>query len=293
MTLIKANGIEIEVEVLAERGAPLVLIMGLGSQLIQWPDDFCAQLVELGYRVIRFDNRDIGLSSHLDHLGVPPVRKIMARSLVGLPVNAPYNLSDMADDTAGRIRGLGLEAAHVVGVSMGGMIAQTLAIEHPTAVKSLVSIMSTTGERRHMVGRPRVLKSLTAPLPPTREARIENTVEFFRLIAGGVFPFDEGYVRDLVTRSYDRGHHPAGFVRQLAAVVSSGSRRKKLPSIEAPTTVIHGTVDPLVPLSGGLATAEAIPNARMQWIEGMGHSLPRGAWPALIQAIHHNAQRSP
>ena len=291
---VKSNGMEIEVEVFGERGPAMVLIMGLGSQLIQWPDDFCAALSDAGYRVIRFDNRDIGLSTHLDHLGVPDVRKVMARGTMGLPIKAPYSLDDMADDTAGLSEALGFgRDAHIVGVSMGGMIAQTLAIRHPDRVRSLVSIMSTTGSRRHALARPRALKALMAPLPPTREGRVENFVDLFRILNGPVFPFDEDYARDLASRSYERSHHPQGFVRQLAAIAASGNRQEALGGVKAPTTVIHGTLDPLVPPSGGKATARAIPNARLQWVEGMGHAMPRPVWPILIEAIDHNARRSP
>ncbi len=290
MVKIASNGIELEVERFGQ-GEPIVLIMGLGSQMIQWHEDFCAELADEGFEVVRFDNRDIGLSTHLDHLGTPNVRRVVARGYLGLPVRAAYTLTDMALDVAGLIDALGFERAHVVGVSMGGMIAQRLTLDRPDKVRSLTSIMSTTGSRRHGLARPEALKALLAPLPPTLEGRIENAVHIFRVLSGPGFPFDEDAIRDLAARSYARSFHPAGFIRHLCAISAASSREKELRAVRTPTTVIHGTHDPLVPASAGIATARAVPNARLQWIEGMGHSLPRGAWPEIIRSIVDNARR--
>jgi len=292
MPSISANGLDLEYERLGS-GEPVLLIMGLGAQLIHWHDDFCAQLVDRGFEVIRFDNRDVGKSTWLDPLGVPDVRRALVKGFMpGLVAEAPYTLTDMANDAAALLDGLGLASAHVVGVSMGGMIAQTMAIAHPARVRSLVSIMSTPGSRRHSLARPHALKAILSPMPKGREARIERTVETFRVIHARGFPFPEDAIRALATAAYDRGFHPAGFARQFAAILASGSRTRALAHLRVPTTVIHGTLDPLVPPAGGAATAQAIPNARLQWVEGMGHSLPREAWGLIADAIVDNSRRT-
>ncbi len=293
MAKVKSNGLELEYEVFNPGGGePLVLIMGVGAQMVQWPDEFCQGLAARGFEVIRFDNRDIGCSTWLDHMGTPDIRKNLVRAYAGLKIDAPYTLTDMAADTAGLIEALGHRRAHVTGASMGGMIAQTLAIHHPERVHSLVSFMSTTGSKRHSLPKPFALKALLGPMPPDRQGRIERVVDLFRTIGGSGFEYDPQLVRNISTRAYDRGFHPTGFIRQFSAIIASGSRLEQLKRIKCPTTVIHGTEDPLVPPVGGAATARAIPNARLQWIEGLGHSMPRGAWPIIQEAIVSNIQRT-
>jgi pimeloyl-ACP methyl ester carboxylesterase len=283
-----ANGIEIVYETIGEESDPaLLLVMGLGTQLIHWDREFCEQLAARGFRVIRFDNRDAGRSTQIK----APVPNLM-RAMAGFKFDAPYLLDDMADDAFGLLDHLGIERAHVVGASMGGMIAQTMAIRRPERVLSLTSIMSTTGERR--AGRPklRVWGVLTRRAPRDREAYIEYFVRVFRMIGSKDFAFDEDRVRALAAASYDRGHHPAGTGRQLAAILASGDRTERLHELHVPTTVVHGKADPLVPFRGGKATARAIPGAKLIVIPGMGHDMPRATWPQLVDAIVENAARA-
>jgi pimeloyl-ACP methyl ester carboxylesterase len=286
--LAPANGIEIAYETIGDPSDPaLLLVMGLGMQLIHWDRELCEQLAGRGFRVIRFDNRDAGRSTQI-HAPVPNPMRAMA----GLKIDAPYLLDDMADDAFGLLDHLGIEAAHVVGVSMGGMIAQAMAISRPERVLSLTSVMSTTGERR--VGRPklRVWSVLARRAPRDKEAFVEYFVRVFRMIGSRSFPFDEERVRALAAASYDRGHRPAGTGRQLAAIIASGDRTERLRGLRVPTTVFHGQRDPLVPFKGGRATARAIPGARLIAIPGMGHDLPREIWPRLVDAIAENAARA-
>ena len=268
----------------SEADPPMLLIMGLGTQMIGWPDEFCLHLAERGFHVIRFDNRDIGLSTRVQ--GAPPTpRDLLTRKID--PVL--YTLSDMARDAAGLLRELGLAPAHVVGASMGGMIAQTLAAEHPEAVRSLVSIMSNTGNR--VKGQPAfgVYRYLLRRAPDEREAYIEYMTRMFEAIGSRGLPFDRERVRDMVSRSYDRGHDPAGPGRQLGAIIASGNRTAQLRTIRTPTLVIHGSKDRLVARSGGVDTARTIPGARLMIVDGMGHDLPEAAWPQLEDAIAGHA----
>ncbi len=268
----------------SESAPPMLLIMGLATQMIGWPDDFCAELAGRGFHVVRFDNRDIGRSTRIK--GRPPTpRQLITRKIE--PVL--YTLSDMAADAAGLLRELGIAPAHVVGASMGGMIAQTLAAERPEAVRSLVSIMSSTGNR--WKGQPKFAMSryLLRRAPEERGAFIEYNTQLFEAIGSRGLPFDRDRVRDMVARSYDRGRDPAAPGRQLGAIIASGDRTAQLRTIRAPTLVIHGSKDPLVARSGGKATARAIPGARLMFVEGMGHDLPEAAWPQLVEAIAGHA----
>jgi pimeloyl-ACP methyl ester carboxylesterase len=266
----------------------VLLVMGLGTQMIAWHDDFCADLVRRGFRVVRFDNRDCGRSTILRHVPPPSSSALLTRRRL----RAAYTLDHMADDAAGLLDALEIDRVHVVGASMGGMIAQAMVIRHPARVRSLVSIMSTTGSRR--VGQPawRVYPVLLRRAPAEREAYVELAVHVFGLIGSPGFPRDEDELRRLAGRSYDRGVHSAGSARQLAAIVASADRTAALRSVRVPTLVVHGLADPLVNPSGGRATARAIPGARLLEVPGMGHALPRGAWPRIVDGIADTAGRA-
>jgi pimeloyl-ACP methyl ester carboxylesterase len=271
---------------------PVVLISGLGAQLIAWDDAFCQQLVDRRLFVIRFDNRDVGLSSHLAD---PPTSDPSAETAGAAPA-ASYTLAQMAGDTAGLIDNLGLGSAHVVGISLGGMIAQILAIEHPERVRSLTSIMSTTGHNQ--VGRPTDAARALYLLPPviTREGAMGRAVLFNRIVGSPGYPTDETELRDRAVRAFDRAFNPQGIARQLAAAMTTPDRTEDLRRLDLPTLVIHGAEDPLIALSGGQATAEAIPRAELVVIDGMGHDLPRPLWPAVaerIAALVTRAQQRP
>ena len=264
-----------------------LLIMGLATQMIAWPDEFCEQLAGRGFHVVRFDNRDAGRSTHVK--GRPPkVRELLVRS----KKPAHYRLSDMADDAAGLLRELDLAPAHVIGASMGGMIAQTLAARHPELVLSLTSIMSNTGSV--LTGRPGfAIYPLFLQRPSKgRDAAIERVMKVFETIGSRGLEKDLDLIRDMAERSYDRDHDPAAPGRQLAAIIASGNRTKEIRRIKAPTLVIHGDEDKMVGLSGGRATARAIPGAKLLKIKGMGHDLPRPAWPQIIDAIVATTQRA-
>jgi pimeloyl-ACP methyl ester carboxylesterase len=284
-----ANGIELCYQEMGDPdGEPLLLVMGLATQMIAWDEEFCGMLAERGFRVVRFDNRDIGRSTRIRDGRVPNV--------LGLTIGRgepAYRLRDMAADAAGLMDNLGIDSAHVAGASMGGMIAQTLAIEHPGRVRSLVSIMSTTGSRR--VGHPsyRTFGLLLGDRPREREAMIERAVKTFKVIGSPGYPFEEERVRELAARSYDRGHSAAGIARQLHAITASGDRTQGLRQLDIPAVVIHGKSDVLVNPSGGRATAKAIPNARLKMIDGMGHDMPRALWPTFVEEIACNAARAP
>jgi len=286
MPSASANGITIEYEEFgAPDAAPLLLVMGLGAQMMLWDEEFCAQLAARGHRVIRFDNRDVGLSTKLDQAGTPNVLAAMGGRLLGRKLDAPYTLSDMAADAVGLLDALRIRRAHVVGASLGGMIAQTMAIEHPMRVRTLTSIMSTTGDGSLPTARPEAMAALLSPVPPDRDGNIARAVKVFRTIGSPGFPFDEERVRSRAARGYDRCFHPAGVARQLMAIVASGSRREALAQVHVPTLVIHGADDPLIPVEGGVDTARSIPGAELLIIEGMGHDLPRGVCPQVIDAI--------
>jgi pimeloyl-ACP methyl ester carboxylesterase len=293
MPAITANRIRIAYEEFGDpRATPMLLIMGLGAQMILWRDDFCETLASRGYRVIRFDNRDAGESTWMDDLGIPDVLGILTAVATRQPVQAPYLLRDMAGDAAGLLAALDIERAHVVGASMGGMIAQTLALDAPARVRSLTSIMSSTGNPDLPQPRPDAMAVLLTPPPSDREGAIERGVEVFRTIGSPGFPFDEVEIRSLAARTYDRGFNPAGTARQLVAILASGSRVDRLRDLRLPALVIHGTEDPLVPFPAGQDTAAAIPGAALLAIEGMGHDMPRPVWPRMIDAICDVAARA-
>ncbi|WP_326566654.1 alpha/beta hydrolase [Amycolatopsis rhabdoformis] len=280
----QANGITLcHEEFGAADAPPLVLIMGLAAPMTWWDDDFCEQLAARGFRVIRFDNRDAGRSQRMSGR-VDVVRAYLLRA-------APYSLADMADDTAGLLEALGVEQAHVVGASLGGMIAQTLAIRHPGRVRSLTSIMSTTGSRLIGHPSPRAAASMLAPQPRGREEYVELLVKTFRLIGSPGYPFDEKRMRERAERTYDRGVNPGGAARQLAAILSTRDRTAALRRLTVPALVIHGARDPLVNVSGGRATARAL-RADLDVVPGMGHDLPEPVWPRVLDGIERVAAKA-
>ncbi len=260
--------------------APLVLVMGLAYQMVEWDERVCALIAERGFWVIRFDNRDVGLSSKMDHLG----QADLLAALAGNPA-AIYTLDDMADDVAGLLDTLGVTAAHVVGASMGGMIAQLLAINHPDRVLSLTSIMSTVGGPDVVQAEEAVQLALITPPGPTREARIEHSVGLRRLINGAGLPFDEEDARRRATRAIDRSYYPDGSLRQLMAILTAPDRAPRLRQLRIPALVIHGEQDPLIPADNGRQTAAALPHARLMMIPAMGHHLPERVWPDVLEAI--------
>jgi pimeloyl-ACP methyl ester carboxylesterase len=263
----------------------ILLIMGLGTQMVAWHEDLCRDLAGRGYHVVRYDNRDIGRSTHLAHLPPPTVAQLLRRSR-----NAGYLLADMARDAIGLLDHLGVGAAHIVGASMGGMIAQTIAATYPERTLSLTSIMSNTGAR--WSGQPalRLYPIFLRRPGRDREEYIRHTLRLFTLIGSPGFERDDDDTREMAGLSYDRGHDPAGSARQLGAIVASGDRTEELRKITAPTLVIHGEADKLVAPSGGRATARAIRGARLMTIPGMGHDLPRGTWPRVVDAIDELAR---
>ena len=288
--IAQANGIALCYDTFGDPLAPpLLLIMGLASQMIAWDDEFCAQLAARGYRVIRFDNRDIGLSTRFTEAGVPDVAAAFMAAMQGKPVSAPYLLSDMADDAVGLLDALGIDKAHVVGASMGGAIGQTLAIRHAQRLRTLTSIMATTGAPGLPPPTPEALAMLFKPTPTDQAAYFESYCQTWKLLRAGSFPPDEA--RDLARAGqiFARGLNPAGVARQLTAIVASGSRKEALAAVRVPTLVIHGDADPLVPVACGVDTAGSIPNASLLIIEGMGHALPITLWPRIIDAIAAHA----
>jgi pimeloyl-ACP methyl ester carboxylesterase len=288
--IARANGIEICYEIFGDANAqPMLLIMGLGAQMIHWDDEFCRRLAAHGFRVIRFDNRDIGKSSKMSGGGRLTLVEFLKMRFLKSPVAAPYRLLDMARDTVGLMDVLGIKSAHLVGASMGGMIAQEIAISFPERVRSLTSIMSTTGNPKVPPPTREATAVLMAPPPATREEYFDRYAKTWKILRVGSFPEDEALDRSRAERTYERGLNPAGVGRQLRAVLASGSRKERLRAVKAPTLVIHGTVDPLVHPAGGKDTAASIPGAKLLMVEGMGHALPIPMWPQIIDAIAEHA----
>jgi pimeloyl-ACP methyl ester carboxylesterase len=281
------NGLEIVYDELGDpAGEPMLMVMGLGTQLIHWHPDLCGLLGERGFRVIRFDNRDAGRSTRVD--APMPGRWAM----LGLRRSRPaYSLYDMAGDAAGLMDHLGIESAHVVGASMGGMIAQAVAIRHGARVRSLALVMTHPGKRRLAMPRMRAFATLLWGAPRTREGFIEQAVRVFRVIGSPGFETDETWLRDTAGAAYDRGHFPPGVARQLHAITSARDRTAALRELRVPTVVVHGDRDPLIRPAGGRSLARTIPDARLVIVPGMGHDLPRGAWPTIVEAIASNAER--
>lgn len=286
MANVKANGIQIEYEIFGEKSNPtIVLIAGNGAQLNFWEPEFCEMLAKSNLQVIRFDNRDAGLSTKFDAAGIPDMEKIYQAAHEGKRIQTAYTLEDMADDVAGLLDALKIKKAHICGASMGGTIAQVFAYRHPSRIYSLVSIMSSTGNPNNPQISPETLVIVTAPPPSGRDAYIEYTLNMWKSIWSKGFPFEEERARRYCQESYDRSFYPQGSIRQNAALIANGDRRKYLSSLAVPTLVIHGTADVLFPVEAGKDTALTIPNAKLLLIEGMGHDMPVGTWEGIVEAI--------
>ena len=283
-----ANGIEIAYETFGDpSGRPLLLVMGLATQMLAWHEEFCGALVDLGFHVVRFDNRDIGLSTHL-HDAPPP--DVMA-AFGGDTSSASYTLDHLADDAVALLDHLGIDSAHVVGASMGGMIAQTVAIRHPARVASLTSIMSTPSPA---IGSPtqEAMAVLFAPPATSRDEAVARARATYEVIGSPGYPLDVAWLETISGEAYDRAYDPLGVARQLLAIHASGDRTPGLRELAVPTLVVHGDADPLVQVAGGHATAEAVPDAELLVLEGMGHNLPRELWPQITTAIAKTADRA-
>lgn len=292
MPTANSGTIEIEYETIGNpRAKPLLLIAGLGSQMYAWSDEMCNNLVNKGFFVIRFDNRDVGLSTKLGAAGIPDFTEINAALARGEKPKVPYTLEDMVNDAVGVLDALKIKKAHICGASMGGVIAQAFAYKHPSRVLSLAVIMSTTGNPELPQGKPEILMQFFAPIPSEREAYINETVRRDRLIHG-TFAFDEVQVRDYVAREYDRCYYPEGPVRQLAALAVPRNIQPEISAIRTPTVVIHGSEDPFYPVEVGKVIARTIPGARLLAVDGMGHSLPHEALPKIVNAIVENSNRA-
>ena len=279
---VAANGIEIAYESFGDpSGVPLVLVMGLGTQMIAWPDEFCEDLVAQGHYVVRFDNRDVGASTHFDDITPPNVARVALRR-----EKPPYRIRDMAQDVIGLLDALGLDSVHLVGASLGGYIAQSVALWHPERLRSLTLIMTSTGSRRVGQAKPQLIgRLLNRQSVLNREEAGDAAVETFRVIGSVGYPTDEDRLRELAGRSFDRAYDPDGYRRQLAAIVAQSDRTERLRTVQLPTLVMHGLHDPLVAASGGLALARIIRGSRFVGFSGMGHDLPRELWPEFVAHI--------
>jgi len=271
MALVNANGIQIEHETFGDPAAkPLLLIMGLGAQMTRWPVAFCEGLAARDHYVIRFDNRDIGLSTHLEDAGLPDIAALGAAVAQGKPAEAPYSLDDMANDAVGVLDALQINSAHICGASLGGMIAQTLTINHPTRVRSLISVMSSSGNRDLPPPAPEAIAALMSPAAQDREGTIQRALDTAKVIGSPAYPTPEAELRERAGADFDRSFYPIGTARQLAAITVQKDRRPELAKITVPSLIIHGKADALVPLTSGLDTHESIPNSQLMAVEGMG-----------------------
>lgn len=293
MPRVTCNDITLEYDSFGDPGArPLLLVMGLGAQMIHWDEAFCEGLAERGHHVLRFDNRDAGLSTKFDDAPVPDMGALVAALTTGQKPDVPYTLDDMADDAFGLLDALGIECAHVAGASMGGMIVQTMALRQPQRVRSMTSIMSTTGNPALPPASPEAMAALTSPVPLDRDGYVARTLDVAKAIGSPGFPFDAARARERALRTFERGVYPQGTARQMAAIVAHGNRRPLLERLEVPTLVIHGSDDPLVSVHGGRDTHEAIAGSQWLEIEGMGHDLPVETWAPISDAIAAISERS-
>lgn len=290
LKLAEANGIELAYDTFGNaQDPPMLLIMGLGSQMILWDEDFCRQLASEGYLVIRFDNRDIGLSTKFNGVSVPDPTVVTEALVRGKVPWLPYTLEDMATDAMALMDVLGYSSAHIVGESMGGMIGQILAVRFPKRLRTLTSIMSSTGDPELPPPKQEVLEILYAPFPTDRNGYIDAFVRAFKVLSGPELPFDSDRARKWAEKSFDRGLNPPGVARQYAAILAAGNRTAELKTVTVPTLVVHGDADPLMLLECGKATAAAVPGAKLRIIKGMGHALPESAWQQVIAAIADHA----
>jgi pimeloyl-ACP methyl ester carboxylesterase len=286
----KANGIELCYDTFGGRkDPPLLLIMGLGAQMILWDDGFCTALAARGFYVIRFDNRDIGRSTKIAG-EAPPLPKLLEQALTGKAIEAPYTLRDMAADAVGLMDALGISRAHVVGASMGAAITQELAINFADRLLTATCIMGTSGDPRLPPPTQEAMAVLMTPTPLDRDAYMERFLWTWRVLRGSAIPEDEARERARAERIYARGINPPGVARQLAAIFASGDRSAALPKVRVPMLVIHGTADPLVPVEGGRAIAAGVPGARLVEIEGMGHALPPAVWDEVVEEVEKHAR---
>ncbi len=296
MPQIKANGLTLEYDITGEAGAePLLLIMGLGAQMTRWSRAFTDKLAARGFRVIRFDNRDIGLSEKFDAAGAPDMAAIFTALSQGKRPDVAYDLDDMANDAAGLLAALGIDRAHIVGASMGGMIAQLVAANHPQRTLSLTSIMSTTGNPDLPRATPEAMERLNTPAPNPHEdleAYVAHSIAGARVMGSPAYPVSDAELREQAIAAVERSYYPVGFLRQYAAILASPDRRTKLAAITARTVVIHGAADPLVPVEGGRDTAASIKGAQLVEIPGMGHDVPAELYDTIIDAIVSATERA-
>jgi pimeloyl-ACP methyl ester carboxylesterase len=286
ISVIPVGDIELAWQAFGDPGDPAVLlIMGLGMQLLGWPEGLCASLAAQGYYVIRFDNRDVGQSTWLTEEGVPDIMSLMHKRLLHLPMRVPYTLSDMAGDAAGLLDALGIEAAHIVGGSMGGMIAQVFALEHPERTLTLSSLMSTTGDHGLPGPTPRAMAVMMLPTPINLETYISNSLKTWAVFDGSRYRGSRDYILSRVHMNWARKPNSAGFARQFAAVMASPPRTLPLKRLQIPTLVLHGKDDPMVPVACGRHTAACIPNSTLKIVDGMGHTMPPSLWPLLTDHL--------
>ncbi len=286
MAQISANGITLEYDTFgSDSGRPLLLVMGLGAQMIHWRDEFCRQLAGRDHYVIRFDNRDSGLSEKFGHLGIPDMAQMAARLVAGEPAEAPYSLDDMAADAFGLLDALGIDTAHICGASMGGMIVQVMALNAPERIRSLTSIMSSTGNPALPPSTEEAMAAMLSPAATDREGAIERTLRVSGVIGSPAYPVAEEIARARAAESYDRSFYPEGVARQIAAITAHGNRRPRLEQLSLPALVIHGAADPLVRVEGAHDTHQALKGSTLKVLEGMGHDLPEPLWSEIVDAI--------
>ena len=289
---LKSNGLNMAYEEFGDPSAPAILLVaGLYNQLVRWPLALCELLVSKGFRVIRFDNRDIGLTDKMDGVKAPGFARLLLKYYLGIPVTAPYSLDDMAADTVGILDALDIQQAHIVGMSMGGMISQLVTAKYPDRILSLCSIMSTSGERGKGMSSLKVAASMVKPVTKERSA-LDNSVEIWQMIGSPAYPMSDDDVRSLIKAEHKRSSNPAGYLRQIAAIRTAPGRAHLLSTITAPVLIIHGNQDVLVPVSGGIDTAKHITHAQLALFEGMGHTLPHELLPSLVDLIAANANKA-
>ena len=292
MPAVTANRISLEYDTFGDAGGrPLLLVMGLGAQMTRWRPEFCELLADAGHYVVRFDNRDVGLSHKFDDAGVPNMAEIFMQAQSGQPVTAPYTLDDMADDAVGLLDALGIDRAHVCGASMGGMIVQTMALRHGPRLRSMVSIMSSTGNPELPKSTPEATAALLSPAGTSLDEVLERAVSVARAIGSPGYPDTPEAIRARAQADFERSYYPVGVARQMAAIAASGNRRPHLAAVKTPTLVIHGADDPLVPLAGGIDTHEAIAGSRLEVLAGMGHDLPEPLWGDVVRHISEHTAR--